>query len=408
MTPRDVSVAFLAPTPFYTEGGASTRILGEARGLRTLGVGVRVFTYPSGRDWPGIETLRPRRTSRVMRIGFHPLRPQYDLELLRLMLVRGIRPSEVLHVFLHEGACLGNLHRKLTSRPFVLDLQGSLSEELGRTFPFARSRLGGAVIRRLEVALERSAAQVIVSSPGLYRILQSRGHIPLDRLHLIADGVSVDDFILGKTRDPDRRKRWRAKLGFSESDVIAIYAGGLSPEQGIDDVIALAPRMIKDSPRLRFLLYGTPTQLHSAGEYATKVHRSGLEDRVKMPGPIRYELLPEALNGADIALTWKHGPPEEANGKIPAYMAAGLPTVTLRLPVSEYYLGREGERGGVIAETVLEAADAVVALASDPSRRTSLGRQARLAAEERLSLTSVGRQILGVYEKLETPSNPKT
>ncbi len=408
MNPSDVSVTFLAPTPFYTEGGASTRILAEVRGLRSLGVGVRVFTYPSGRDWPGIETLRPRRSSRVMGIGFHPLRPQYDLELLRLMLTRGIRPDEVLHVFLHEGACLGYLHRKLTGRPFVLDLQGSLSEELGRTFRFVQSRLGGTIIRRLEGALERSAAQVIVSSPGMYRILQSRGHVPLDRLHLIADGVALEDFPLGRDRDQDRRGRWRAKLGFSESDVIAIYAGGLSPEQGIDDVIALAPRMIEYCPRLRFLLYGTPTQLHNLREYATKVRRSGLEERIKMPGPIHYELLPEALNGADIALTWKHGPEEEANGKIPAYMAAGLPTVTLRLPVSEYYLGREGERGGVIADTASLAADAVVALANDPTRRTSLGRKARATAEERLSLTSVGRQILEVYERLETPSNPKT
>lgn len=397
----EIRTALVAPTPFFTEGGASSRILGEARGLRSLGATVRILTYPPGRNWPGLEILRPRASQRRMGIGFHPARILYDFELLKFLLALPMRSGEHLHVFLHEGAALGLLKGRLTQRSFLLDLQGSLVEEVGRTFRFAREGWLGGLARRIEIALERSASHVIVSSPGLLSAISARDRIPPDRLHFIPDGVATEDFTPSERQDPELRSKWRLQFGLTDDDVVAIYVGGLSPEQGINDLIRHAPKMIHECPKLCFLLFGVPTQLHRFEDYVAQIRRAGLGKRLQMPGPLHYEDLPLALGSSEIALTWKHSPPEEANGKIPHYMAAGLPSVALRLPASEYYLGHNGEFGGVLSQTVAEAVDAVVSLAGDRSQRLRLGRLARKYAEDRLSLKVAASEILRIYRELD-------
>lgn len=400
MDAEKYTLAMIAPTPFFTEGGASSRILGEVRGLRALGARVRMLTYPSGREWPGIETVRPRRSSRQMGIGFHPIRPLYDLEMLRSLLGWDPVPGERWHAFLHEGAVLGMLQERLRGKRFVLDLQGSLAEELGRTFRFAARGVGGGLTRGFERWLERSAPQVIVSSPGLLALLQSRGHLPKDRVHLIADGVAWEDFSPRSEEESPEVRAWRTRRGLAEEDIVAIYVGGLSPEQGIDDVITEMPRMLKEEPRLRVVLFGRPTQLNRNERYVERIRSLGLEGKVLLLGPLKYEDLPAALRASDIGLTWKRAPPEEANGKIPVYMAAGLPTVALRLPASEYYLGPSGEFGGILAQSPETAAEAVLRLAREPALRQRLGQEGRRMAEKRFSHRAVAQQILQVYDKL--------
>lgn len=399
---------FIAPTPFFTEGGASYRILALARGLVHLGITPTLLTYPAGRDWPGLPTLRPRRSTRQMRIGFHPIRPIYDAELLQLVLGHRVTPGGRVHAFLHEGALLALVKQRLTGHPFVLDLQGSLVEEVGRTFPGITRGKALSMGRWAERQLERSAAKVVVSSPGLYDQILQRNVLPRERLYLLPDGVAVEDFRPAFRRDPERCAVWRKRYGLSKQDVVAIYVGGLSPEQGIDDIIERAPAMVREVPQLRFLLFGRPTQLNSEDQYRERIRAAGLEGRVQLPGPLPYEDLPQALEASDIGLTWKHGPREEANGKIPVYMAAGLPTVTLRLPASEHYFGMSGENGGVIAESTTDAAAAVVRLAADLGLRDRMGKTARSVAEQRLTLEIVAQNLLRIHEGAPVNGTEKT
>lgn len=390
-----------APTPFFTEGGASSRILGLVRGLQELQIHPQVVTYPSGRNWPGVDIVRPHRSERQMGIGLDYIRPLYDLEMLRKVLSLRMPRRTKVHAFMHEGAALAHVLDRLRGHPFLLDLQGSFVEEIGRTFPHMSQGAVGRLGRAVEARLERSAAQVIVSSPGLFTQVTEKAGIDRDRCHLVPDGVAVEDF--PEKRDADRSavQAWRARWGLSMEHRIAIYVGGLSPQQGIDDVIRLAPKMIEEEPLLRFLLFGRPSQLNQSETYLRQVRDLGLQGKVFLPGPLFYEQLPAALRGSDIGLTWKVAPVEEANGKIPIYMAAGLPTVAIRLPASEYYLGRSGENGGILTEKVEGAADAVVRLARDPSLGSSMGASARRVAMARFGLRPVAEQVAKLYEKLD-------
>ena len=388
----------VAPTPFFTEGGCSYRVLGETRAFARAGVPVRVLTYPSGRDLPGIQIIRPRTTSRKMGIGLNPIRPLYDLELLRVLLRYG-RDKGTLHVHLHEGGLLGIVEKSLRMRPFVLDLEGSLIEEASRTYPAINRGILGSLGRRLEAFIETSAAQVVVSSSGLFEALSRSGHISKERLNLVPDGVDINDFVPKQAVPAKDILRWREAHGLAMDDILAVYVGGISPQQGIDDLLDRAPSMLAQAPKLRFIVFGVASQLNSLQSYVSKAKSMGLEKRVLFPGPLPFEQVPIALASSDIGLTWKYSL-LEGSGKIPLYMAAGLPTVALNTPAHIHYLGADGSRGGIISADKDDAAKAVVTLALDEGRRDALGRRAREVAESELSWSVMAEKLLQIHDAL--------
>ncbi len=395
---RDPSITVVAPTPFFTEGGCSYRVLGEVRAFLRAGRPSRVLTYPSGRDLPGVDIRRPRRSSRRMGIGMNPIRTVYDTELLRLLLRQGSSRSP-WHVHLHEGAFLGGIVRALRDQRFVVDLEGSFVEEAGRTVPALAHGPVHRLARRFEGFLERTAGEVIVSSAGLYEAMTERGHLPRDRLHLVPDGVDVPLFTPRSASLSEEGRRWRRSLGFSDDDVVAVYIGGISPQQGIDDLLAQAPEMIREVPSLRFVVWGVAAQRFSLDRYLAEVERLGLEKHVRFPGGLPFEQVPSALEACDIGITWKTSA-LEGSGKIPLYMSAGIPTVASRIPAHLHYLGAAGERGGAIVKTPEEGAAALVALARDPGRRLQLGQTARRVAEQELSWDVAARRIFEIHARV--------
>ncbi len=385
----------VAPTPFYTEGGCSARILGELEGLRGLGVEPRIFAYRSGRDPPGWSVERPHGAVRDMGVGFQSDRPRRDLELLRSVLLDRPDPA-VVHAHLHEGGAIGASLLKLRGVPFVLDLQGSMSEEVARALPAARTGWTHRTLSRVERLVERHAAQIVVSSPGLLTYLRQDRTVDPARVHLLEDGVNPALFPGTDVARTAVRTAWRRAQGVSEEEVVVGYVGVFAPSQGIDGLLRQAPRMLERAPRLRFFLFGTGTGGSSIEDYRRRSTRPEMKGRVSIPGPLPFPEVPGFLSSCDIGVTWKLLP-TEGNGKVPLYMAAGLPTVAMAGPVSEGYLGPRGENGGRLAGTEEEAAEAVIDLAHDPTLRTRLGRKARDTAVRKLDWRAVARRLMEVY-----------
>lgn len=392
------SLTVVAPTPFYTDGGCSYRVLGETRAFIRAGVKTRLLTYPSGQDVEGIPITRPYRSHREVGLGLRPLRPVYDVELLRLLL-RSPPEAGFLQMHLHEGALMGLWERALRRRHYLLDLQGSLVDEVSRTFPWVAGGVVGRLSRWFERVLERSASHLVVSSVGLLDALRSRGHLPAEQVHLVPDGVDVTLFAPRESTAQSQRLAWRKARGLSERDVVAIYVGSISPEQGIDELLNRASAMLEQAPQLRFLIFGATSQLNAMDTYVEKVKRLGLQGRVLLPGPLRFEDVPAALAASDLGIAWKQSP-LEGSGKIPIYMAAGLPTVAVETPAHAYYLGADGSRGGILCRDRKQAAQGIVSLALDASRREVLGLRAREVAERELSWDHAAQQLLKIHEQV--------
>lgn len=385
----------VALTPFYTEGGCSARILGELEGPRGLGVHPGIFAYRSGRDPSGWTVERPPGAVKRMGVGFQSGRPRRDLELLRTVLRDRTYPA-LVHAHLHEGGAIGASLLKLRGVPSVLDLQGSMSEEVAQALPAASTGWTQRTLSRVERLVERTAAQVVVSSPGLLSSLRQDGRVDPARVHLLQDGMNPALFPSTDAARTAVRTAWRRAHGVPEEDVLVGYVGVFAPSQGIDGLLRQVPRMLERAPRLRFFLFGTGSAGSSIAEYRRKSTQPEMKGRVSIPGPLPFPEVPDFLVACDIGVTWKLLP-TEGNGKMPLYMAAGLPTVAMAGPVSEGYLGPHGEIGGLLAGTEEGASQAVIDLAHDPSLRTRLGQRARETAVRELDWVGVARRLAEIY-----------
>lgn len=387
----------VAPTPFYSPGGCSARILGEIEGVMETHAPPPVYTYGSGENVPGIRTIRSGPRIEGFRAGFHWSRPVYDALVTRAVLARRDRHRS-LHVHLHEGGLIGRVAEKLRGLPYVIDLQGSLVEE---TFRYAASGRAGtlrAVLTRVERLAEGGAGYIVVSSPTMVEQVRRRLPRLRDRVICIDDGIPAR-LILRESDRPALRRGARSAVGDPDDAFVVAYVGSLSPAQGVDRLLASVPRIRRAVPSARFRIYGAPYPGFTLDAYRESARRFGAEADVRIMGPVPYDRVTETLAGADVAVSWKSNP-FEANGKIAVYMGAGVPTVALRSPIVERYLGPQGEKGGIVAADLDSAIEGVVGLAHDPDLRARLGATALRTARSELSWSSRSLKLLGLHERL--------
>ncbi|MCK4513517.1 glycosyltransferase family 4 protein, partial [bacterium] len=128
--------------------------------------------------------------------------------------------------------------------PFVLDVRDY--------WPHAAVALGQLSNRRiikwaewLEMFLYRRASMILAVTPGMVRMMKERG-IPERRIALITNGADTDAFVPMESG------------GGSDSDdgcMTVLYSGTHGLVHGMD-VIVEAADILRDDPRLRFLLIG--------------------------------------------------------------------------------------------------------------------------------------------------------
>jgi glycosyltransferase involved in cell wall biosynthesis len=132
--------------------------------------------------------------------------------------------------------------------PFVFevrDLWPAIFVDLG----VIRNRFAIALLERLELFLYRRAAAVVTVTRAFAADIERRGIAP-GKLHVIPNGVDLEAFQPGP---PDAALR--ARLGYSEQDVVTLYCGAHGISHALGRVLDVAARL-RDEPRIRFLLVG--------------------------------------------------------------------------------------------------------------------------------------------------------
>jgi glycosyltransferase involved in cell wall biosynthesis len=91
------------------------------------------------------------------------------------------------------------------------------------------------------------------------------------------------------------REKMRAEFGFQPDDLVVAMVGRFRPEKGHDILMPAAQLVIRQAPKVRFLLLGAGSQL---SEIQLLVAEHQLTDHVLMPG-FRTDI-PECLSAADL------------------------------------------------------------------------------------------------------------
>ncbi len=172
-----------------------------------------------------------------------------------------------------------------------------------------------------------------------------------------------------------RRSR-RAELGFSEADVVLVYAGRLAVEKNLHFMLGSFAGIARAYPQARLLIIGDGPIKDSL---VNRARLEGLADRVCFTGLVSYEDMPDYLAACDVFLT--ASVTEVHPLSVIEAMASGLPVLGIQSPgVGDTV--EDGKTGLLSEEGLADFTAKMARMITEEGLRCEMGRAARLEAEK--------------------------
>lgn len=206
---------------------------------------------------------------------------------------------------------------------------------------------------------------------------------------------------------PDRSAAWQA-TGFG-GDYGIVTVGRIRPEKGTDLFVRAMIRALPQLPRATAVVIGMAKPSDAAFLQALKaeVAAAGLTARILFPGEIPADRMPHILQGAALLMAL---PRYEGYGVTPLEaMATGAPVIASTAGHFAEFLAPESARpaGHIVAqEDWTAAADAAVALLTDPARHAAFAANARHRATTLFGIETEVAGIQSVYDNLWHRTTP--
>lgn len=225
---------------------------------------------------------------------------------------------------------------------------------------------------------------VVVPSSGIADLLRGMGFG--GRIDIISNGVEVQRFYGAKPLP-------RADFGFSDADVVLVYAGRVAGEKDLPFLLQAFARVARTADNVRLaIIGGGPPQVE--GELRDLVRRLDLSPRVVFTGMVPYQSLPSYLVTCDVFVTASVS--ESLPLSMIEAMASGLPVVAIRSPgISE--LVEDGRTGALVTHDL----DSFTARLERMCADTPLRKQMSAAARQASTKFSVERTTETLVERYE-------
>lgn len=380
----------VAPEPFYEDRGTPIAVCQLLQALSQLAYEVDVLTYPLGQtiEIPRVRYFRASNPLRLRRvpIGFSLRKLALDATLVPEIL---FRLSTGLYGCIHaieEAAFPAVVLGRLFGVPVIYDMQSSLPEQLAGRLVFRNAPAQWA-LRWMERWLLLQAFSV-VSSAGL--AARVRALAPAARLREWQFSGTLPQAV------PEKTAALRRELGIAEGRPVVLYSGTFEPYQGLPELLAAVPHVLREVPGAVFVLVGAT---ESGGTTMERGHVQLVRDgslRVVRRQP--RDLIPAYLALADVAVS-----PRAYGDNLPLkifdYLAAGKPIVATDIPAHRSALTEE--RALFTGTHSPDLARGIVRLLRDPELAGRLAAAGRAYSEEKLGWFSFVRSVSELYGELK-------
>lgn len=185
---------------------------------------------------------------------------------------------------------------------------------------------------------------------------------------------------------------------------VVVFLGSFRPWHGVREFVQTAERIARERDDILFLMIGAGDLLK---ELRIRVEQANLQDKIVLPGAIRYEQVPYYLAVGDIGVAPFNPtihPPLRVGFywsplKVHEYMAMGLPVVTINVPGLDE-IARDGREGLLYPENDLNALRAaILRLADDTALAARLGQAGRARVVEHFSWQRHAELLEGVLQE---------
>jgi glycosyltransferase involved in cell wall biosynthesis len=332
---------------------------------------------PLFREQPELLTLMPTLVRAI-----HPI---YDYAtLLRLTRIFRSTLPQIVHTHSGKAGILGRLAASRAGVPIIVhtihgpsfgDFQGPVPN-----FLFKRAeRIAGKVTTHFVSVAQAMTRQYLAAGIGRP-----------EQYTRIFSGFPLAPFLAAQN-DPGLRRRLQIEPG----DVVIGKISRLFKLKGHDDLLAVAPAVLKRCPNLKFLLIGDGAWRERLQNRAASL---GLQKHFIFAGLVSPEEIPRYLGVMDILvhLSRREGLPRA----LPQALAAGRPVIAydcdganeVCLPDETGFLVRPGD-----LDTLVER---LVQLARDPALRERLGTRGREFVRQSFSVETMVENLCTLYRQL--------
>lgn len=376
-------------------GGAQENTLASVLGLRRLpGVEVQLISGLSEGPEGSLEA-EAQRVQGLLRIVpelVRPVRPFTDARAL-IALARVFRRErpEIVHTHSGKAGLVGRLAASLAGAPIIIHTIH------GPSFGMFQGALPNATFRAAERLAGLCTSHFVVVAHAMTRQYLAAGIGTPEKYTRILSGFPLGPFLEAQA-SPDVRTR----LGFSPSDIVVGKIGRLFELKGHDDLIDVAPLLVRDVPNLRFLLVGDGPW---RARLEARVESSGLSSFFRFTGLVPPTQVPELVGVMDLLVHLSRR--EGLARALPQALAAGRPVIAydcdganeVCLNGRTGYLVNPGDLG-TLRERIRR-------LAKDPALRLEFGQTGRELVREGFTVERMVSDLHALYFRLLSGSTAR-
>jgi glycosyltransferase involved in cell wall biosynthesis len=312
----------------------------------------------------------------------HPVKDLVALQKLTRQFRRH-RP-DIVHTHSGKAGVIGRLAAARAGVPVIVHTIH------GPSFGAFQGSIANVVFTAAERAASRVTSHFITVADAMTSQYLGAGIGRRDQFTTIRSGFDLEPFLLAPN-DPAMRSRF----GFKPHDIVVGKIARLFALKGHDDLLNVAPGLIRKEPRLKFLLIGDGPWRE---RLETRARDAGIANHVRFAGLVPPLEVPRCIGIMDflVHLSLREG----LARALPQALAAAKPVVAydvdgareICLDARTGYLIRAGDRD--------KLEDAILKLAADPALRARLGAAGQTMVRNQFPTQRMVDAIYDLYVQL--------
>jgi glycosyltransferase involved in cell wall biosynthesis len=389
-----MKILLISPQPFFRIRGTPINVKNVAQALLEDGHTVHLLCYPFGSepdDMPGLKLVRGPGFPGIRDVKIGPSLAKIPLDFLLFIKAWSLCRKErydMIHT-VEEAVFFGVWLKKWFKTRLIYDMDSVISDQLKYS-----GKVKAAWILK---GIERMEAWAIRNSEFVLTVCASlsdttRRLVPGARIFQIED-APVDAHY---APSPEIVARILSENALEDHEVV-VYTGNLESYQGVDLILAAAPLVLEQVPRVKFLLVGGNTE--QIAQLTAEVEAAGIQSQVIFAGIRPINEMSAYMEAADLLIS----PRKEGSNtalKIYSYMQSGKGIVATDMPTHTQVLDQScAELVGVNAAAM---AAGIVYMLSNKEIARQRGLAAAQRVEEYYSLAQFKSKVIAAYQSIDT------